>query len=77
MDGFEDARVCVESAKVIDVVCSSEFVVAISDKLVKIGSLFWRKGEGGVVKICESYKNVNKQREKEEKKRGRPLESSY
>lgn len=61
----------------IDVVCSSEFVVAISDKFVKIGSLFWGKGEGGVVKICESYEGVNKKREREEKERGRPLESSY
>jgi len=45
---------------VIDVVCSSEFVVAISDKFVKIGGLFWRKSEGGVVKICEGYRGVDK-----------------
>lgn len=56
MDGFEDARVGVESAEMIDIdtVRGCKFLVTISNKVVKICGLLWREGEGGVAKIVES-----------------------
>jgi hypothetical protein len=60
IDGFENARVGVESAEVIDIVGSRELVVTISDKFVKIGGLFRGEREGCVVEIVKGCEDVSK-----------------
>jgi hypothetical protein len=74
VDGFENARVGVESVEVIDIVGSREPAVTISDKFVKTGSLFWGEREGCAAKVAEGCERVNKRQTHEEK--GRPLELS-
>ena len=75
VDGFENACVGVESAEVIDIVGFRKLAVTISDKFVKIGSLFWGESKSGATKVVDGCKGVNGRKGRAQKK-GRPLEAS-
>lgn len=57
--GFEDGRVGVESAEVINMVASRELVVTVSDKIVKISGAFRGNRECDFVKIVYGCEGVN------------------
>ena len=62
MYGFENGRVSVEPAEVINMVASRELVVTISDKIVKISGVFRGNRECDFVKILYGCEGVNAQK---------------
>jgi hypothetical protein len=69
IDGFENARVGVEPAEVVDIVGSREVVVTISDKFVKIGGLCRGEREGCVAKVVKGCEDVSESQMGDEKER--------